>query len=706
MYESLEHLVLEAAESVRPPERLTVSQASERYIRINNPGSYTGPWRNDVAPYLVEPMDLFGSNDFTGVVIVAPAQSGKTAIGLNWAAYTVICDPMNFMIVEKTQTTARDFSRMRFDKMIFDCPEVDDRLVRGSGDNVHDKKFKSGAMVLLSWPTVNNLSGKPMPRMFLTDYDRMDQDVGGEGAPYDLSRARITTFGHYGMAVAESSPSYPINDPRWTPATPHEAPPCEGILGLYNRGDRRRWFWRCVVCLHAFEPSFKLLRWPDVGSHSERGEQAWLECPNCKSSYYHEPHRDMPGKHAMNLNGFWLADGQRMLENGEIVGTPIRTQIASFWLKGVAAAFKDWHTIVFNYLNALHRYNQTGFEEDLKTTINVDQGEPYLPKSLESERLPEQLKDRARDIGNKEVPEPVRFLVASVDVQKTRFVVQVHGISYGGDIWVIDRFDVRYSLREDPDRPGQYLRVRPHAEVRDWRVLLSEVILRTYPLADQSGRNMAIKSTICDSGGLQAATSNCYQFWRWLRHGPRYDDPDYRTWIGLWSPGMAGRFALYRGGANTEGRIKLTFPDSTRSKFVGAGGQIPVLRCNPNLLKDQVDSLLDRESIGTGRITFPHWLPLSFYKELCAETRDLEGRWVNPKQFRNESWDLLVMLLAVLVAPQYIGIEVLNWERPPIWASPWDDNPMVSLPEGPNPIVIPKRNEGKKTLAELAKRLA
>ena len=206
MYACLEDLVLEVADSVRPPERLTVSQASERYIRIHNPGSYTGPWDNTLAPYLVEPMDTFGSSTYTGVIIVAPAQSGKTAIGLNWAAYTVVCDPMNFMLVEKTQATARDFSKMRFDKMIYDCPEVGDRLMRGSGDNVHDKKFKSGATVLLSWPTINNLSGKPMPRVFLTDYDRMDQDVGEEGAPYDLSRARTTIFGYYGMTVAESSP--------------------------------------------------------------------------------------------------------------------------------------------------------------------------------------------------------------------------------------------------------------------------------------------------------------------------------------------------------------------------------------------------------------------------------------------------------------------------------------------------------------------
>ena len=74
---SLEALIVEAAAAARPPERLTVSEAAEKYRMLNNPGSYVGPWKNSVTPYLVEPMNELQNRDFTGFVFAGPAQCGK-----------------------------------------------------------------------------------------------------------------------------------------------------------------------------------------------------------------------------------------------------------------------------------------------------------------------------------------------------------------------------------------------------------------------------------------------------------------------------------------------------------------------------------------------------------------------------------------------------------------------------------------------------
>ena len=702
---SLEEIVVSAAEVVRPPERMTVSQTAERYRRLNNRGAYVGPWKNQMAPYLMEPMDLLTSLRYTGLIFVAPAQSGKTESFLNWYTHTVIVDPADMMLIEVSNARARDFSVRRVDRLHTDSPAVGERLIkRRNHDNTFDKRFQSGALITLSWPTVNELSGKPIPRVFLTDYDRMDQDIGGDGAPFDLARARTTTFAHYGMTVAESSPSFPITDPRWAPSTPFEAPPTQGILGLYNRGDRRRWHWVCVRCDQAFEPDFTLMRWPEELEVMEAAEAAWLECPFCSTRYYEIPGEN-PGRYHMNIAGLWLAEGQRRTKEGKIVGKPVRSQIASFWLKGPAAAFKDWTTLVFNYLNAKRRYDQTGIEEDLKTTTNVDQALPYLPKYLESERMPEVLKDRAFDFGDREVPEGVRFLVASIDVQKSRFVVQVHGISRGGDLWVVDRFDIRYSLTPDPDRQDQFLRVRPHAETQDWRLLLREVILRDYPLIDGSGRRMSIKAVVCDSGGLGDVTSNAYAFWRWLRHGPNERDRDYEEWRPEWQPGLHARFALYRGNVNTDSRTRISFPDSTRKdRHAGARGEIPQLLCNSDMLKDQVNSILDRDNEGTGKVHFPSWLGISFFKELCVETKDEKGRWVNPQSARNESWDLFVMALAVLIEPRYVGFERIDWENPPEWAAEWDLNSLVHR-EGTASALVASKPEGQYSREELGRLL-
>lgn len=685
-FKTLEEIVLASADAVRPPERLTVSMAAEKYRRLNNKGAYVGPWKNEMVPYLVEPMDILTSVKHTGMVFVGPAQCGKTEIYLNWHTYSVICDPADMMLIEASQGRAADFSKRRIDRLHRDTTEVHSRLLQGKNfDNTFDKRYRSGSMITLSWPTVNELSGKPIPRLFLTDYDRMEQDVGGEGTPFDLASARATTFRRYGMTVAESSPSFPISDPRWSPSTPHEAPPTDGmgVISLYNRGDRRRWMWICVDCHMAFEPDFPLLEWdehedPRIAARTNR-----LVCPHCGSYYQHDQMDGKPGKHQMNQNGFWLRDGQKMNQSGEIVGEPFDSEIASYWLKGVAATFRDWNSLVENYIRAKREFDRSGSETDLKTTVNVHQGRAYLPAAMESDRVPEMLRDRSKPLGHKEVPMGVRFLVASVDVQKNRFVVQVHGVGQGGDLWIVDRFDIRYSRREDENRAGQVHYVKPFTYREDWRVLMEQVILRTYPLADGSGREMRIKSVISDSGGMNEATANAYEFWRWLKNGPNEDELDYAHWDKLWVPGLHGRFALYKGTSRpTAPRTKIDYPDSGRKdRMAGARGEIPVMLVNVTPIKNQIDAMLDRDKPMAGQINFPDWLDINFYKELCVEVKNHKGVWENPKSFRNESWDLLVMAQALLIEHRHVGIERIDWSDPPTWATEWDVNDLVFNPK-------------------------
>jgi len=108
------------------------------------------------------------------------------------------------------------------------------------------------------------------------------------------------------------------------------------------------------------------------------------------------------------------------------------------------------------------------------------------------------LKDRARGDFLGMVHTNVRFLIATIDVQKNRFVVQVHGVGENKDVHIVDRFDIRKSRRLDED--GERLWVKPGSHPEDWTLLASEVMNKTYPLADGSGRHMAIKLTLCDSG--------------------------------------------------------------------------------------------------------------------------------------------------------------------------------------------------------------
>lgn len=657
-YESVWDIICDTAEMLRPPERISVAQAAEKYVYLNQPGAYVGYYQNSTAPYMVEPQDTFASRVYDGMVFVGPAQCGKTqSLILNSVAYSIKVDPMDMMVVCPTMAAARDFSIRRIDRLHRHSDEIGAALLPGSdADNTFDKSYRSGMLLTLSWPTPTELAGKPIGRVVLTDRDRMPDDVDGDGEPYDLAAKRTTTFGSYAMTVAESSPSRPVTDEKWIAKTPHEAPPCEGILKLYNRGDRRRWYWPCPSCFRYFEGLFSHLEIDDDawGTNYEKAGSVRMVCPHCGERI----HPDERG--FMNEWGMWVKDGQGVDPNGKVFGPTPRTTIASFWLRGVAAAFTNWVKLMTLYLDALDEFERTGSEEGLKKFYNNDLGEPYLPRGSSDLRLPEMLKARSQNLGEREVPEGVRFLLATIDVQKNRFVVQVFGVMPGTpfDVVVIDRFPIIKSKREDGD--GERLWVKPATYLEDWDEITEQVMSKEYPLADGSGRMMAIKFTACDSGGKEGVTTMAYNYYRKLREN-----------------NLHRRFVLTKGEGKPDfPRTKVSYPDSSRrDKFSAARGDVPVLMFNSNLLKDELNGRLDSLQPGKGMFLFPDWLPDEFFNEMCAETRSDKG-WINAVNARNEAWDLCYMVLG-LAASEYLRVHNIDWGNPPSWAADWDKNDLV-----------------------------
>lgn len=681
---------------LRPPERLTVSQAATKHRKLNNPGGFVGDWRNEKVAALVEPMDELDSRFFDGVVFVGPAQSGKTdSLILNWSLFSVVSSPMDLIIYNPSTTAARDFSVRRIDRLNRHSPDMGGLLLnKRDADNKFDKHYSNGMMLTLSWPSVNEMSGKPVPRVALTDYDRMDDDIEGDGSPYDLAAKRTTTFGSFRMALAESSPSKPLKDPRYI-VKGHEAPPAEGILALYNRGDRRRWYTPCPHCDSYFEARFSMLVYDtysketgEIYDHLTASETVRLQCPHCQEAIHPDD------RHEMQQWGVWVKEGEYVLPNGRKVGKGRRTKIASFWLNGMMAAFTTWPQLVRTFLTAEEEYEKTQSEEALKKFYNTDLGEPYVPKAVDSDRLPEHLAARAEDIGEHLVPLGTALLVANVDVQKNMFVVQVHAISPGApfDMTLVDRFSIKMSKREDPDNEGQFLWVKPASYLQDWNLLIDQVMDKTYALADGSGRRMAIKYTTCDSGGYskqkgESVTNMAYEFYRQLR-----------------ARKLHGRFHLVKGDTRPGApRARITYPDAQqKDKLTAARGDVPVLMLNSNTLKDALHARLDCIEPGRGMYRFPNWLPDWWYQEMCAEERTTKG-WENVRNARNEAWDLSYYCIGVCVS-SLLPIEKIDWNNPPLWASKWETNNMISKPGAEKRFAEPTKP--KYDLAQLAARIA
>lgn len=583
---------------------------------------------------------------------------------INGCAYIVKCNPMDVIVFGPSQSAARDFSKRRIDRMHRHSKDLKSELLVGQhADNTHDKTYKSGMMLSISWPSGNEMASKPVPVCLLTEYDRMPDDVDGEGSPFLLAQKRNTTFGSMAMTAVDSSPSRDVEDTKWKASTPHEAPPCNGVLGLYNEGDRRRWYWPCPHCGEFFEGHFGLLRYDTHKtvdgekvqlSSTAAGDTVYMECPamGCRIA--------PTMKKSMNAKGVWLTDGEKVRADGTRYGTPTVSASATYWLRGTAAAYISWKEIVSKFINAEQKYLTTGSQDDLKTTVNTDQGDPYFPRGNETNRLAEDLYDQALPLPKKLVPNDVRALFAMVDVQKNRWEVQIMGIRpapVGYDAVVIDRYPVFKSKRTDEE--GERLWVKPAAYLEDWDLLEEEVMQRKYRLVDDSGE-MAIRMTFCDSGGKEGVTSKVYDFYRKLKR-----------------EGKASRFMPVKGEhAPGAPRAAVSYPDTKRKdRLAQARGEIPVLFFNSNSLKDTLNNMLDRETAGGGKIDFPDWLDIKFFEELTVETKGARG-WENKANRRNESWDLCAYFIGACV---WQKVDQVNWEDPPAWLAPWKNNPLVTL---------------------------
>ncbi|MER1978322.1 phage terminase large subunit family protein [Pseudocitrobacter faecalis] len=667
-----------SAAIIRAPRRMPVAEAVKEYMRVPVGVGNSGEWDPTLTPYIIEPMNCLASREYDAVVFVGPARTGKT-IGLidGWVVYNVVCDPSDMLIIQMTEEKAREHSKKRLARTFRVSPEVACRLSPLRNDNnVHDRTFLAGNYLKIGWPSINIMSSSDFKCVALTDYDRFPEDIDGEGDGFSLGSKRTTTFMSAGMTLVETSPGREITNTKWRRKSPHEAPPTTGALAIYNRGDRRRWYWPCPHCGEYFQPEMEAMAgYRDDSDPVIASEAAYIECPHCLGVITADKKRELNGR------GVWLKEGLSIDRDGGVTGEARRSRIASFWMEGPAAAYQTWTQLVYKLLTAEQEYETTGSEETLRAVINTDWGRPYLPRSATDQRKSDELMARAEDYGKRQVPPRVRFLLASVDVQggkNRRFVVQIIGYGENGERWLIDRYNIRQSLR--CDESGESCQVHPGAYPEDWQLLVSDVLNKSYKLQENPVKRMPVLAMAVDSGGEDGVTDNAYKFWRQCRRD-----------------GLGKRVYLIKGDSSKRQKIiTKTFPNNTdrSDRRADARGDVPVYLLQTDLLKDQLANNLSRDTHGAGFIHFPDWLGEWFYEELTYEERGTDGKWRKPGKGHNEAFDLFCYAQAVAVLRGYE--KVRDWENPPAWAEQQDNNPNIF--EGDSPVEVTLK-QSKKTRA-------
>jgi phage terminase large subunit GpA-like protein len=584
-----------------------------------------------------------------------------------WLAHNVVNDPGDMLVVQMTQEKAREYSKQRVQRLVRNSPKV--AALRGPGGKdatIHDMMFRHGMWLRIAWPTVTNLSSTSYRYAAITDYDRIPDDIDGEGDAFTLAGKRTTTYQSRGMLAVESSPGRDLTDPSWRPATPHEAPPVGGILGIYNQGDRCRRYWQCTHCMEFFEPApgvgiFKLpadeqliqdIRRVDIDQMAR--QYARIPCPHCGGLLQQEQRAEL------DRAGLWLPDGAVIDSHRRISGNPRSSDIASYWGGGAIASYVTWETLLRKHLQAMLTYALTGEELSLMSTTNTDQGAPYMPRHLTETQAavtPAERKDGA--FSRFVAPAWTRFLVATVDVQggaNARFVVQVHAVGPHMEQVPLDRYNITESLREGV---GGAAPVDPTSTPEDWDVLTERVLRSTYRI-EGSEQEVQVHLMVLDTGGEgkrksqggsgkhEGVTHNAYAYWRRLRR-----------------EGLQRRVLLVKGAPQPGADW---YVRETKVGGKAKEGDVPLALLNTNLLKDVVDAAAKREG-GPGSMHFPAWLGAAWFDEFGAEVRNANGTWTQVRS-RNEAFDLTAYVVA---ACMHLGVDKWrDWDRVPRWALPLD----------------------------------
>ena len=663
-FASAHAVVLEAIRAFRPAKDQTVAEHALEHRVLRNPGGgYSGRFDFGLAPYMREPMEVLTDHEFQTIAIAGPGQSAKTTAAENWFLYSVDAEPANMLWYMQTDEAVEAYVKNRINEMVDIHPELNNKLgLRPVDDSLHFKRFRGMSVEFLS-ATKRSVINKSAPRIVADEIDAYDKALGDVKVLLDVRRQ---TFGRRSKLLLTSHPDLArgiVPETDWT----------AGIMAVYADSTRCIWYWPCPHCGAWSTPAptgarVMTIDYPLDAPLAEIEREARLLCP--VSGCLIEDR----ARAGMNAHGRWIGLGEEISEDGEVTGERIRHTVAGYWILGAMSQLMlgGIGTLARARVKAEREREVSGDDASLREVMVKRWGVPYAPprgiSSVDAAVLVQRCEPGLM-LGR--VPHGVRFLTCSVDVQLAHFEWLVRGWGVNGESWVVAR--------------GRML-AEPSTSPDDWDRVLTEIFTRPIPLADDSGRGMLLRGAGYDSGGAPGVTQQAYAAWiRWRKRRDAQPDGSTASPVRFYGK-ISGRdvFSILplkgASGANAP-RLSVSYPDTSRkSNTMAARGSVPVGMFNPNDFKNDLGGQLMRAEPGNWYVHFPAGLkskepPHTFFEQVTSEAPDSNGRWskLQPTA-RNEALDLMVM--AHVVAHLH-GLSRVNWERPPAWAAPWEDNSMV-----------------------------
>jgi phage terminase large subunit GpA-like protein len=417
-----------------PPPTRTADEWADQSRRLPAGVAEAGQWRCSRVPYVVAPLRAAQDGRYRTVVFVAASQVSKThGVDLNLIGHRLDDDPCPIIVLFPTRDAAESQFEPKLRGMLHSTPSLWRKLAKGKAEKKTHKRV-AGMDVRLAWAgSAVQLASVEAGLAIADEVDRF-VPVKGEGDALTLLRARGATFPDFTLVIS-SSPTLGAVDTMVDPVTGREhwalSDP-EDVQSLawrsWQEGTRSEWAWPCLECGAYFVPRLRHLVWPAKATPAIARRDARLKCPVCAAEL------DDGCKTDLNMRAHYLAPGQTVTPEGEVIGALPDTDTASFWVSGLCSPWKTWGERAAEFVAA----TRSGDPGQIQAVINTGFGELF---SIAGKALPWEdllpLKLDSYKLGD--VPEGVAYLVCTVDVQKYRLLHEVRGWSASGlESWLID----------------------------------------------------------------------------------------------------------------------------------------------------------------------------------------------------------------------------------------------------------------------------
>lgn len=390
-------------EAAAPAEDLLPSQWAEKYRIIS--AEATGrmmPWKNDVAPYMVEIMDTFHSSCPSEVTVVKkPVQVTASEAMNTLMAWIAAQEKQSLLMLQPTIEVMESYSDLRIKTMIRDTPKLAAIISEKSRDETNRKLLKTfpgGFMKMGGANSAASLRSLPVPYLLCDEVDGWPDDCEGEGPPLDLAKKRTDRF-----------PDHKI----WLSSTPTFAE--TSVVGsYYEKSSQGTYHVPCPLC-----GEFQPLEWEYL-VYKGRVEHPAYECQFCNGFI------EESSKYDMLLNGHWVHQ------------FPDNMRIRGFLLNGLYSPvgfFNTWANMVSEHLDA-----QEEIKTKKKKTAWVAFQNTRLARTVSLEDIEDEEPDVTEIQGRCEeypdqLPIRVKLLTCAVDTQDNRLEYEIMGWGPGKENW-------------------------------------------------------------------------------------------------------------------------------------------------------------------------------------------------------------------------------------------------------------------------------